>query len=134
MDLDAIKAYLATRINAEDLLALDNVELTKYMTTSYNLLDTFYKIEDIQHSEDLVKVVSEEMIFLFNANIDLNIFYQYEGLTSFNVGKSAVQGSVDYSNKGDLFSPFVKAILSALGIEERIESPNSKVKTGFTWT
>lgn len=133
MDLDAIKTYLATRINSGDLLALSNVELTKYMTTAYNLLDTFYKIEDIKNSEDLVKVVSEEMIFLFNSNIDLNLFYQYEGLTSFNVGKGAVQGSVDYKNKGDLFSPFVKAILSALRIEERIESPNSKVKTGFTW-
>jgi len=133
MTLADIKTYLATRINAEDLLALSDDELTKYMNTSYNLLNTFYKLEEITSADDLTKVVSEEMIFLFNADIDLNLFYQYEGLTSFDVG-GAIKGSVDYKNKGDLFSPFVKAILAALGIEERIESPNSKVKNGFTWT
>lgn len=119
MDLIGCKTYLATRINASDFLTLSDSELTKYMTTAYNLLDTFYFI-DVLSDENLTKVVSEEMLFLFNANIDLNLFYQYEGLTSFGVGNRAIQGSVDYKNKGDLFSPFVKAILDSLGVEERI--------------
>jgi hypothetical protein len=73
------------------------------------------------------------MLFLYNSNIDLNLFYQYEGLTSFNIGKGAVQGSVDYKNKGDLLSALVKNMLASLGIEEKIELADSKVKNSFTW-
>lgn len=132
MVLDDVKAYLSTRINSSDLLLNSDEDLTKYMTTAQNLLNTFYHIENLS-DEDLVKVVGEEMLFLFNSNIDLNLFYQYEGLSSFNVGNGAIQGSVDYKNKGDMFSAYVKSILESLGIEEKIEQPNSKVRNGYTW-
>lgn len=132
MVLSDVKAYLQTRINSSDLLLLSDQELTKYLSTSQNLLGTFYYIENLS-DENLTKVVGEEMLFLFNSNIDLNLFYQYEGLSSFNIGNGAIQGSVDYKNKGDLFSTYVKSILESLGIEEKIEQPNSKVRNGFTW-
>lgn len=133
MTLADIKTYLDTRINAVQFLELQDEQLSKYMLTSINLLDTFYIMEELKDDVKLAKVVGEEMLFLFNSNIDLNLFYQYEGLTSFQIGNGAVQGSVDYSNKGDLFSPIVKAMLDAFGVEERIESPNARVKSGFTW-
>lgn len=133
MTLDDIKTYLSTRINAEGLLSQSDEELNKFMFTSQNLLGTFYYIEEIKEDSDLAKVVGEEMLFLFNSNIDLNLFYQYEGLTSFDVGNGAIKGSVDYKNKGDLFSAYVKAILASLGIEEKIQNPDAKVKNGYTW-
>ena len=132
MVLSDVKAYLQTRINSSELLAQSDTELTKYMGTSQNLLNTYYHIETLS-DENLTKVIGEEMLFLFNSNIDLNLFYQYEGLTSFNIGNGAIQGSVDYNNKGDLFSTYVKALLESLGVEEKIEQPNSKVRNGFTW-
>lgn len=133
MTLADIKTYLDTRINAVQFLELQDEQLSKYMLTSINLLDTFYIMEELKDDEKLAKVVGEEMLFLFNSNIDLNLFYQYEGLTSFGIGNGSIQSAVDYSNKGDLFSPIVKAMLDAFGVEERIESPNARVKSGFTW-
>ena len=132
MNLADIKTYLSTRINASDILSLSDAELTKYMSTASNLLSTFYKIEDLTDDSKLALVTGEEMLFLFNSNIDLNLFYQYEGLTSFDVG-GAIKGSVDYKNVGDLFSQYVKAFLESEGIEEKIDSPNKKVKHKFTW-
>lgn len=132
MVLSDVKAYLQTRINASDLLSESDQNLTKYMATANNLLSTFYHIENLS-DENLSTVVGEEMLFLFNSNIDLNLFYQYEGLTSFNIGNGAIQGSVDYKNKGDFFSAYVKSILESLGIEEKIDQPNSKVRNGYTW-
>jgi len=132
MNLDDIKIYLSTRINSSDLLLLSDFELTKYMSTASNLLSTFYKMEDLTDDSKLALVTGEEMLFLFNSNIDLNLFYQYEGLTSFDVG-GAIKGSVDYKNVGDLFSQYVKAFLESEGIEEKIDSPNKKVKHRFTW-
>ncbi len=134
MTLTEIKEYLVSRINAYELLELTDEDLSKYMTTAINILDTFYGIGDYELLDsELVPVVAEEMIFLFNSNIDLNLFYQYEGLTSFNIGKGAVQGAVDYKNKGDLFSRYVKAMLERLGISPIVEDPNLKVKNSFTW-
>lgn len=133
MVLNDIKVYLLTRINTSEILEETDQELNKYMVTAYNLLNTFYVLDNVS-DEALVKIIGEEMIFLFNSNIDLNLFYQYEGLTSFKVGDNAIQGTVDYKNKGALFSDYVKGILASLGIEERIELPETKVKTGFTWS
>lgn len=132
MNLDDTKNYLVTRINSSELLLLSDLELTKYFTTASNLLNTFYKMEDLLDDSILTRVTGEEMLFLFNSNIDLNLFYQYEGLTSFDIG-GAIKGAVDYKNVGDLFSTYVKAILESEGIEEKIESPNKKVKNKFTW-
>jgi len=132
MNLADIKTYLSTRINASDILSLSDAELTKYMSTASNLLNVFYKMEDLTDDSKLALVTGEEMLFLFNSNIDLNLFYQYEGLTSFDVG-GAIKGSVDYKNVGDLFSQYVKAFLESEGIEEKIDSPNKKVKHRFTW-
>lgn len=132
MNLADIKTYLSTRINASDFLSLSDDELTKYMLTASNLLSTFYKMEDLTDDSILSRVTGEEMLFLFNSNIDLNLFYYYEGLTSFDIG-GAIKGAVDYKNVGDLFSTYVKAILESEGIEERIDSPNKKVKNKFTW-
>lgn len=133
MTLADIKAYLEKRINTADFLALPDEELEKYMVTAVNLLDTYFHTEQIIDQSKFTIIIGEEMVFLFNANIDLNLFYQYEGLTSFNVGKGAVQGSVDFKNKGDLFSPYVKAVLESLGIEEKVTTPGSKVTNSFTW-
>lgn len=133
MNLSDVKEYLIKRINSGELLSLVDCELEKYLFTSYTLLETFYYIEDIKDDDDLAKVVGEEMIFLFNSDIDLNLFYRYEGLTSFKIGDSAIQGTVDYSNKGSLFSPIVRSILDSLGIEEKIQSYDAHVKSGFTW-
>lgn len=132
MNLDDIKIYLSTRINSSELLLLSDFELTKYLSTATNLLNTFYKMEDLTDDSKLVLVTGEEMLFLFNSNIDLNLFYQYEGLTSFDVG-GAIKGSVDYKNVGDLFSQFVRSFLESEGIEEKIDSPTKKVKHKFTW-
>lgn len=133
MELNDIKIYLATRINTSEILSESDEVLVQYLTTAERILNTFYYIEQISDEKDLIAVVAEEMLFLYNSNIDLNLFYQYEGLTSFNIGKGSVQGSVDYKNKGDLLSAMVKAMLASLGIEEKIEIPDSKVKNGFTW-
>ena len=133
MTLADIKTYLEKRINASEILALPDEELEKYMMTSVNLLDTFFYTEQIVDPLKFAMIIGEEMIFLFNSNIDLNLFYQYEGLTSFTIGNGAIKGEVDYKNKGDLFSPYVKSILESLGIEEKIETPGSKVKNSFTW-
>lgn len=132
MTLADVKTYLSSRIQTDDFLANSDAFLTKYMNTANMLLGTYYYIEQIKEESDLVKVVGEEMIFLYNADIDLNLFYRYEGLTSFGIGMNAIKGDVDYSNKGDLFSPIVKAILESLGIEEKIEDINRKVKERYT--
>lgn len=133
MELNNIKIYLATRINTSEILSESDEVLIQYLATAERILNTFYYMEQITEERDLIAVVAEEMLFLYNSNIDLNLFYQYEGLTSFNIGKGAVQGSIDYKNKGDLLSAMVKAMLASLGIEEKIELPDSKVKNGFTW-
>lgn len=133
MELNDIKIYLATRINTSEILSESDEVLIQYLATAERILNTFYYMEQITEERDLIAVVAEEMLFLYNSNIDLNLFYQYEGLTSFNIGKGAVQGSVDYKNKGDLLSAMVKAMLASLGIEEKIELPDSKVRNGFTW-
>ena len=133
MTLNDIKTYLEKRINTSEFLALSDEELEKYMMTSVNLLDTFYYTDQIKDQLKFAMIIGEEMIFLFNSDIDLNLFYRYEGLTSFRIGEGAIQGSVDFKNKGDLFSPYVKSILESLGIEEKIETPGSKVTNSFTW-
>ncbi len=133
MTLADIKTYLEKRINTSEFLALSDEELEKYMMTAVNLLDTFYYTDQIKDQLKFAMIIGEEMIFLFNSDIDLNLFYRYEGLTSFRIGEGAIQGAVDYKNKGDLFSPYVKSILESLGIEEKIETPGSKVTNSFTW-
>lgn len=133
MELDKIKLYLATRINSSEFLAEEDEILLQYLATAQRILNIFYYMEQIINQNDLIAVIAEQMLFLYNSNIDLNLFYQYEGLTSFNIGKGAVQGSVDYKNKGDLLSALVKNMLASLGIEEKIELADSKVKNSFTW-
>lgn len=133
MELDKIKLYLATRINSSEFLAEKDEVLLQYLATAQRILNIFYYMEQIINQNDLIAVIAEQMLFLYNSNIDLNLFYQYEGLTSFNIGKGAVQGSVDYKNKGDLLSALVKNMLASLGIEEKIELADSKVKNSFTW-
>ena len=133
MNLNDIKTYLSKRINVSDFLELSDEQLQKYMITAANILDVFYYMDQLKDDQKLAAVIAQEMVFLFHANIDLNLFYQYQGLTTFNIGKSAIQGSVDFKNKGDLFSTYVKAMLQSLGIEEKIQLPDSKVKNGFTW-
>lgn len=133
MTLADVKTYLSSRIQTDDFLSESDAELTKYMYTADMLLSTFYFMDELEDEQALIKVVGEEMIFLYNADIDLNLFYRYEGLTSFGIGMNAIKGDVDYSNKGDLFSPIVKAMLESLGIEEKIEGINQKVKERYTW-
>ena len=133
MTLADVKTYLSSRIQTSDFLSESDMELTKYMYTADMLLSTFYFMDELEDEQALIKVTGEEMIFLYNADIDLNLFYRYEGLTSFGIGQNAIKGDVDYSNKGDLFSPIVKAMLESLGIEEKIDGINQKVKERYTW-
>lgn len=131
MTIEKIKEYLNRRINTDELLKLNNAQLEKYFNTANLILNTFYVMEDVPIEESEALIYGEEMLFLFNANIDLNLFYQYQGLSTFDVG-GAIKGTVDYSQKGELIAPMLKAILASLEVEERIEDPNSKVKCGFT--
>lgn len=133
MNLTDIKTYLTKRINTEDFLSLSDEELEKYMYTADKLLNTYYKVETIIDEDVYIGILAEEMLFLSKVNIDLNLFYEYNGLTSFNIG-GAVQGSVDYSNKGNLFSIFVKASLENLGIEKKTDLPENRTKNIFSWT
>ena len=79
MTLEKVKAYLDRRINTDDILKLSDEELTKYFETSKLILNTFYVIDDIQIDDSKALVYGEEMLFLFNSNIDINLFYQYNG-------------------------------------------------------
>lgn len=131
MTLEKVKQYLKRRINTEELLQLDDSQLEKYFNTASLILNTFYVLDSITVLDSLALIHGEEMLFLFNSNIDLNLFYQYNGLTSFAI-EGAVNGTVDYSLKGEFIPAMLKAILASLEVEEKIEDPNSKVKTGFT--
>ena len=131
MTLEKIKAYLDRRINTDDILKLSDEELTKYFETSKLILNTFYVIDDIPIEDSKALVYGEEMLFLFNSNIDINLFYQYNGLSTFDIG-GAVKGTVDYSQRGELIPNLLKAILASLDIPEKMEDPNKRVKNVFT--
>lgn len=131
MTLEKVKAYLDRRINTDDILKLSDEELTKYFETSKLILNTFYVIDDIQIDDSKALVYGEEMLFLFNSNIDINLFYQYNGLSTFDIG-GAVKGTVDYSQRGELIPNLLKAILASLDIPEKMEDPNKRVKNVFT--
>ena len=70
MTLEKVKTYLNRRINTDDILKLSDEELTKYFETSKLILNTFYVIDDIQIDDSKALVYGEEMLFLFNSNID----------------------------------------------------------------
>ena len=132
MELSEVKIYLSTRINSKDLLLLSDSELQKYFDTAYMLLNTFYEVSEYTQEVRLIPVIGEEMLFLYFANIDLNLFYQYEGLKQFSV-EGAIAGQVAYDQVGDLFSRVVRGMLQALGIDSRIEDPDAKIKNTYTW-
>lgn len=131
MTIEKVKQYLNRRINTEELLKLDNDKLEKYFNTASLILNTFYVLDSVSVLDSLALIYGEEMLFLFNSNIDLNLFYQYNGLSTFDIG-GAVKGTVDYSLKGEYIPAMLKAILASLEVEERIEDPNSKVKCAYT--
>ena len=131
MTLEKVKTYLNRRINTDDILKLSDEELTKYFETSKLILNTFYVIDDIQIDDSKALVYGEEMLFLFNSNIDINLFYQYNGLSTFDIG-GAVKGTVDYSQRGELIPNLLKAILASLDIPEKMEDPTKRVKNVFT--
>lgn len=133
MSLADIKSYLKARINTDDLLSSSDEDLNRYLNTSEIILNVFFYFDQVKDDLNKVQLLSEEMIFLFNSNIDLNTFYQYEGLSSFAIGENAIKGTVDYSIVAPLVSPLVRSMMEALGIDERVNLPGQKVKNGFTW-
>lgn len=130
MTLNELKTYLSGRIGTSKLLALADTELTKYMNTSQLLLNTYFNFSDISLLDQQVAVVAQEMLFLFNSNIDLNLFYEYNGLQSFNIG-GAVQGTVAYNQVGSLFGRIVKGLLQANGITQKVQDADADLFTSF---
>lgn len=130
MSLNDLKTYLSGRIGTSAILSLADSELTKYMNTSEMLLNTYWNFTEISLLDQQVAIVAQEMLFLFNSNIDLNLFYEYNGLQSFNIG-GAVQGTVAYNQVGSLFGKIVKGLLEANGISQKIEDADSDLFTSF---
>lgn len=112
--IDKIQQYLNKRARGEALAA--DIQLEKYIQLSKNILKVYYYIDSVAE-QDYIWILAQESLFIYNNNIDLDTFYTYEGLSTFNIAGS-IQGTVS-DETGSLLSPFVKAICKSLDIQKK---------------
>lgn len=127
--LEDIKNYLNGRARAEQILKLTDNELEKYVNLALIILETYYKIDELLVPETRNTIIAEETLFVFKNNTDFEKFYEYEGLSQFNIA-GAIQGTVS-DDEGKLIPSFVKALLYAAGIDKVQEDIDSDFFTTF---
>jgi hypothetical protein len=92
-------------------------------------LETYYKIDELLVPETRNTIIAEETLFVFKNNTDFEKFYEYEGLSQFNIA-GAIAGTVT-DDEGKLIPSFVKALLYAAGIDKVQEDIDSDLFTTF---
>lgn len=127
--LEDIKNYLNGRARAEQILKLSDNELEKYVNLALIILETYYKMDELLVPETRNAIIAEETLFVFKNNTDFEKFYEYEGLSQFNIA-GAIQGTVS-DDEGKLIPSFVKALLFAAGIDKIQEDIDSDLFTTF---
>lgn len=127
--LEDIKNYLNGRARAEQILKLTDKELEKYVNLALTILETYYKIDELLVPETRNTIIAEETLFVFKNNTDFEKFYEYEGLSQFNIA-GAIAGTVT-DDEGKLIPSFVKALLYAAGIDKVQEDIDSDLFTTF---
>ena len=130
--LEDIKNYLNGRARAEQILKLTDKELEKYVNLALTILETYYKIDELLVPETRNTIIAEETLFVFKNNTDFEKFYEYEGLSQFNIA-GAIAGTVT-DDEGKLIPSFVKALLYAAGIDKVQEDIDSDLFTTFDVT
>lgn len=130
MNFNSIKTYLSGRIGTTEILAETDTVLSAYFNTANNLLTTFYDFSSLESEDIQSAIIAEESIFLYNGNIDLEPYYEYNSLISFNIA-GAIQGSVDYNQSKPYFSNYVKGLLEYNGISGIISDPSSDIFQTF---
>lgn len=128
MNKEKIRNYIEKRYNTEEILNLDEESRDSIFFTAFVLLSVFYSIEVVD-VDIASQIIAEEAIFLSKFNIDFNAYYQYEGLSSFDIA-GAIKGSVEFRNN-ELFSPIVKAMLEREGLVQLVSY--SRVKNSYTY-
>ena len=128
MNKEKIRKYLESRYNADKILNLDEETFDKILFTAYSLLSTYYSIKDVE--EDIISpIIAEQSIFMSKYDIDFDAYYEYSGLSTFDIG-SAVKGTVR-EIKNDLISPIVLAMLEKEGIVNLVAT--GRVKNHYTY-
>jgi hypothetical protein len=128
MNKEKIRKYLESRYNADKILNLDEETFDKILFTAYSLLSTYYSIKDVE--EDIISpIIAEQSIFMSKYDIDFDAYYEYSGLSTFDIG-SAVKGTVR-ETKNDLISPIVLAMLEKEGIVNLVST--GRVKNHYTY-
>lgn len=128
MHLEDFKKYIENRPFVNEIPS--DEELNKVLNFSEMLLDTFYIIpEEFKETEEYLKVVYEEAIYLMQNDPTSEFLTKYEGLKQFNIA-GAISATV-----AEEYLPYIcrlaKLFLQKYGILP-ILADNSKISYNYT--
>lgn len=128
MNKEKIRNYLENRYGSDEVLNLSEDEFQRLIFTAFSFLSVYFPINSFD--EDVVSpIIAEEAIYIKKIDIDFNAYFEYSGLTTFDIA-GAIKGTVG-NQYNEYFSPIVKAMLEKEGLTSIISI--GKVKNQFTY-
>lgn len=126
MNQEKIRNYLNERYKGDDILTNENFD--KILFTAYTFIKVYFPIESLDE-DTLSPIVAEEALFISKYDIDFNAYYEYNGLSTFDIA-GVVKGTMG-DVRGELFPPIVKGMLEKAGIV--IQLNIGRVKNQYTY-